>query len=190
MGQLDIFGLREHYAAYLSLMHSLHQCVRIRVNRVAEHLQLPGNERLIECLQHDLDSAGSSSRSVTPADLGEQSWVQEIVASGDSSTDANAPNETDWGVTYVIEGSSMGGVFLCRQAKKNLPDGLEMTFLEQLSENAANRWPTFVAGLRSASLQHEPTIESAKQTFQLTELILEKILANEPISNSSNEPAN
>ncbi|OYP29964.1 biliverdin-producing heme oxygenase [Rhodopirellula sp. MGV] len=164
MRGLDLFGSTCHYAAYLSLMRALHVALSGHVNRVAALLELAPNDELIACLDRDLISADQLAPLIDPpCELG-------------TNAVSESPDAVDWGTAYVIEGSSMGGVFLYRQAKDKLPEGIGTEFLQQLSENAAKRWPVFTAGLRSAEVQPEPAIRAAKGTFRKTEEFLAQIL--------------
>ncbi|WP_436717301.1 biliverdin-producing heme oxygenase [Roseiconus lacunae] len=169
MGDLDLFGSPQHYAAYLALMHSLHLAMADSINCVANHLNLSSNEVLIRSLEQDLDSTGHASLRNQSANATQQNG-------SDTVRERRSPSAEQWGTAYVIEGSSMGGVFLYRQAQQKLDPYLGSEFLRQLSGHAADRWPRFIEGLRATDIDSDRAITSAKATFRQAEIILEQLL--------------
>ncbi|WP_161604461.1 biliverdin-producing heme oxygenase [Roseiconus nitratireducens] len=159
MGRYDLFGDPSQYAAYLRGMRRLHLHCRESVRRVSAELNLPpSTDRILRAIEDDLASIHAPL-----ADRGPDSAPPDAA---NSSARCEAIDAADWGRAYVIEGSAMGGSFMVRSAKDQLPPGSGTQFLQQLSHDAKNRWPVVAQGLADFRGDIDSAVQAAKETFQ------------------------
>lgn len=157
MGQLRIFDSSDGYRNYLRTMLAMQVNFAHSLKRVEKSSYIAARAFSIEdCILTDLESVGFSQQRTTP----------QRSETGDEREATSA----DWGRSYVIEGSALGGKYLLSAAREKLPTVATMHFLGQLSEDAVHRWPQFVAALDSqTSINLEQATEASVEVFKYVE---------------------
>jgi heme oxygenase len=169
-----------------------------------DHLRLL--EAWLAAIQLWLDAAGEDAGEHLPAGLARRDYLGLIRADLAHPALAGMPSLAlrqgmdwpplahsaayRWGVSYVIEGSQLGGAVLYKRLARQLAPH-PLAYLRG-EGSPAPRWRCFIAGLRAAVTtpqQIDQACRGARQAFDSLIALLEQLGRLEPLSSSSAEPA-
>lgn len=120
------------YAFFLKNMLLIHQRGAASLRWAEEAAALPPRRKCLETLLlEDLESAAATVNEQ------HESVAPESVAA-------------KWGEAYVLAGSAVGGSYMYKSAQHVLPADQSTAYLQQLSNDAKERWPMFVQSLTTA----------------------------------------
>ncbi|HAA56155.1 MAG TPA: hypothetical protein DCE42_15430 [Myxococcales bacterium] len=140
------FADEEKYALYLTRMEQLYVLFSTPLDEIAQRISLPVmSSHIKKSIEQDKATLPKIALSQT---LPIQCWSLD----------------ESWGITYTLEGSTMGARYLLRTAREQLPHRSH-TFLEQVAQTGKERWPRFCEALESSGCTREQATRGAQAVF-------------------------
>lgn len=102
-------------------------------------------------------------------DLGENNYPPTFSHLGKANWPQNSDAAYRWGISYVIEGSQLGGEFLY----KRLADRLKPHELRYLQSKQSGRWPRFLHSIAMSVIRKEDITNACKGAVDAFDALLQ-----------------